>query len=136
MKPRELIDRHVAAMNAKDLDAVAALFHPDAVYIDRRPLAWERLEGREAIRVFFGSVFPYMESIASDLLAESDDRVVVRQQAIVSFDEKEGGGSGEVEMYLCVDVLAGLIGRAVVFADESSALASFEAPGDEARASE
>lgn len=48
---RAAVERYIAAMSAGDLDAIVALFAPDANLED--PVGSERLEGHEAIRAFY-----------------------------------------------------------------------------------
>jgi limonene-1,2-epoxide hydrolase len=52
--PRALLDAWVDAFNAADADAVAALYHEDAV---NHQVVWEPVVGREAIRAMFAREF-------------------------------------------------------------------------------
>ena len=50
MSPRELVERWVELFNAGDADALAALYHEDAV---NHQVAESPVEGRSAIRDMF-----------------------------------------------------------------------------------
>ncbi|KRC79722.1 nuclear transport factor 2 family protein [Sphingomonas sp. Root241] len=60
MTPIEVLDRWIAAFNAADPDALAALYHPDAVnhQVVREPVA-----GRDAIRAMFAAEFAAAEMV-------------------------------------------------------------------------
>ena len=50
MQPRELVQKWVEAFNQADADALAEMYHPDAV---NHQVALEPVHGREAIRAMF-----------------------------------------------------------------------------------
>lgn len=52
--PKSVVDTWVKAFNAADVDALAALYHPDAV---NHQVAYTPLEGRENIRRLFETEF-------------------------------------------------------------------------------
>lgn len=54
MSPAELLDRWIAAFNAADADALAALYHEDAV---NHQVANAPVAGRDAIRAMFAAEF-------------------------------------------------------------------------------
>jgi hypothetical protein len=54
MSPRELVERWVELFNAGDADALAALYHEDAV---NHQVAESPVEGRSAIREMFSREF-------------------------------------------------------------------------------
>lgn len=60
MSPAELLDRWIAAFNAADPDALAALYHSDAV---NHQVANDPVEGREAIRTMFVAEFAAAEMV-------------------------------------------------------------------------
>ncbi|WP_423606068.1 nuclear transport factor 2 family protein [Sphingomonas sp. MS122] len=60
MTPAELLDRWIAAFNAGDADALAALYHDDAV---NHQVANAPVEGREAIRAMFAAEFAAAEMV-------------------------------------------------------------------------
>jgi len=55
MNVRETIERYNDAWNAQDLDAIAALHHPDIVFHNHT--AGERAEGAEAVRTHIARIF-------------------------------------------------------------------------------
>ncbi|WP_343520435.1 nuclear transport factor 2 family protein [Sphingomonas sp.] len=60
MTPAELLDRWIAAFNAGDADALAALYHDDAV---NHQVANAPVEGRDAIRAMFAAEFAAAEMV-------------------------------------------------------------------------
>lgn len=60
MSPAELLDRWIAAFNAADADALAALYHDDAV---NHQVANAPVEGRGAIRAMFAAEFAAAEMV-------------------------------------------------------------------------
>lgn len=60
MSPRETVERWVAAFNAADADALAALYAEDAI---NHQVVTEPVEGREAIRAMFSREFARAEMV-------------------------------------------------------------------------
>jgi limonene-1,2-epoxide hydrolase len=58
VSPRELLGRWVAAFNAADADALAALYHEDAI---NHQVVWDPMVGREAIHAMFAREFATAE---------------------------------------------------------------------------
>ncbi|WBY06998.1 nuclear transport factor 2 family protein [Sphingomonas sp. 7/4-4] len=60
MTPIQVLDRWIAAFNAADPDALADLYHPDAInhQVVREPVA-----GRDAIRAMFAAEFAAAEMV-------------------------------------------------------------------------
>jgi limonene-1,2-epoxide hydrolase len=71
---REVVDRFLAAVESRDVDAVAECFAPDATY---QNVPHPPYEGREAIRELFGRALGRCEKVRWDIVTESDgeDRV-------------------------------------------------------------
>ncbi|WP_447727636.1 nuclear transport factor 2 family protein [Sphingomonas koreensis] len=60
MSPAELLDRWIEAFNAADADALAALYHHDAV---NHQVANAPVEGRAAIHAMFAAEFATAEMV-------------------------------------------------------------------------
>ena len=60
MSPRETVERWVAAFNAADVGALAALYAPDAV---NHQVVTDPVEGRAAIRAMFEGEFARAEMV-------------------------------------------------------------------------
>jgi limonene-1,2-epoxide hydrolase len=60
MRPKDLIAVWVDAFNRKDADALADLYHIDAI---NHQVAESPLEGREVIRQMFAAAFPAYEMV-------------------------------------------------------------------------
>jgi len=60
VSPAELLDRWIEAFNAADADALAALYHDDAV---NHQVANEPVEGRSAIHAMFAAEFAAAEMV-------------------------------------------------------------------------
>lgn len=70
-RPRDVVAAWVAAFNAADADALAALYAPEAV---NHQVAHEPVEGREAIRATFVREFETadMECLVENLFADGE----------------------------------------------------------------
>lgn len=66
---RKADEAYVAAFNAKDAAALAALWSPEAVYVDRS--SGEEIVGREAIAAQYASLFEASPELKLDLDAQS-----------------------------------------------------------------
>jgi limonene-1,2-epoxide hydrolase len=60
VSPAELLDRWIEAFNAADADALAALYHDDAV---NHQVANQPVEGRAAIHAMFAAEFAAAEMV-------------------------------------------------------------------------
>lgn len=54
MRPRDVVQKWVDAFNRADINALAGLYHPDAI---NHQVAESPVKGREAIREMFASGF-------------------------------------------------------------------------------
>ena len=66
--PRELIARYVAASNARDWDALRAIYAPGLRFVDRRLVGWGELEGPDAVVEAHSGIF----ALAADMQIESE----------------------------------------------------------------
>ena len=71
MEPRDVVESWVAAFNRADVEALAALYHPDAV---NHQVANDPVEGRAAIRADFEREFATadMTCILENLFEDGD----------------------------------------------------------------
>lgn len=71
MEPRTRVEAWVAAFNQRDADALAAMYHPEAV---NHQVALEPVAGREAIRRMFAEGFAAAEMVCipENLLADGE----------------------------------------------------------------
>jgi limonene-1,2-epoxide hydrolase len=60
MRPRDVVQAWVEAFNRADVDALCALYHPNAV---NHQVAESPVEGREAIRAMFAAGFAAAEMV-------------------------------------------------------------------------
>lgn len=60
MRPRDVVQAWIEAFNRADVDALAALYHADAI---NHQVAEEPVEGRDAIRAMFADGFGMAEMI-------------------------------------------------------------------------
>jgi limonene-1,2-epoxide hydrolase len=60
VSPAEVLDRWIEAFNAADADAIAALYHEDAV---NHQVVWEPMVGRAAIHAMFAREFAAFEMV-------------------------------------------------------------------------
>jgi len=90
MNVRELIERYNAAWNAQDLDAVAALHHPEIVFHNHT--ADERAEGADAVRAHIGEIFANHPTLrfATRSLHVGDDFAVCEWTAQAAGREWDG----------------------------------------------
>jgi hypothetical protein len=134
---REVIDRYRVAYNERDWGGLAEVFAPDLRFIDRRPVGWGELTGRDAfIEILVGTV-----SLAPDLALSSELLASGRSAAIVhgvtSGHLAQGGG--EVEIGVAVLTRVNADGQIAYFevwddADCAHAFERFEEIGVQTRA--
>ncbi len=78
-----LLRRAYAAFNARDIDAVIAVMHPDVDW----PNAWEggRVQGRAAVRAYWARQFQVIDARVDpqDFALAPDGRVVVKVHQVV-----------------------------------------------------
>lgn len=75
MRPRDVVKEWVSAFNRRDVDALAALYHEDAV---NHQVAQAPVEGRAAIRAMFARDFAAAEMICIvDNLFEDGDWAIL-----------------------------------------------------------
>lgn len=120
---RAAVDRIVDAYNAKDLEALSSLYHPDATY-------WSALsdlrEGRDSIRNHIQELFtalPDERMRAKVVIAEGDTAVVefestgrgvggveylVEFTEVIKFDQ---GRIRSVNVYIDPEAVEGLVGN-------------------------
>ncbi|MDG2908829.1 MAG: nuclear transport factor 2 family protein [Acidimicrobiales bacterium] len=120
---RAAVDRIVDAYNAKDLEALSSLYHPDATY-------WSALsdlrEGRDSIRNHIQELFtalPDERMRAKVVIAEGDTAVVefestgrgvggveyrVEFTEVIKFDQ---GRISSVNVYIDPEAVEGLVGN-------------------------
>lgn len=82
MTPAELLDRWIAAFNAADAAALAALYHPDAV---NHQVALEPVIGRDAIRAMFEREFA-----GADMVCIPETRFADGEWAIMEWRDPSG----------------------------------------------
>jgi ketosteroid isomerase-like protein len=115
--------RGAELFNQADVDAMMLLWHPDAQYLDHRPIGWETMN-REEVRELNRSAFSVVADVRrqTTLVADPDDCVV----CLVRFSGHAVEGGGEVELdYAEVTVVHdGLIMRRDIYADVTEALVS------------
>lgn len=82
MTPREVLDRWIAAFNAADPDALADLYHADAV---NHQVVNEPVVGRVAIRAMFASEFA-----AAEMVCIPENTFADGEWAILEWRDPEG----------------------------------------------
>ena len=73
MTAREVLERWIALFNARDVDGIAGLYHPDAV---NHQVMDEPLEGRAAIRAMFERNFGQAEMVCIPVAIHEAGEVV------------------------------------------------------------
>lgn len=82
MKPLEVLDRWVAAFNAADVEAIAALYHDDAV---NHQVVFDPVVGCEAIRAMFAREFGQ-----ADMHCIPENRFADGEWAILEWRDPKG----------------------------------------------
>ena len=129
--PRELLDRYVTAINARDFDALRAVYAPDIRMVDRRLIGWGEREGVDAIIESLSGTIALAEDLHLEAarIAAGAGAGVVRQLWRGHF--VEGGGPFEVEMLTVGLVRDGVYAGVEIFegSEMEAALARFEEIG-------
>ena len=82
MTPAEVLDRWIEAFNAGDADALAALYHVDAV---NHQVIRDPVTGREAIRAMFAAEFA-----AAEMVCIPENRFADGEWAILEWRDPKG----------------------------------------------
>ena len=82
MRPRDLVQTWVEAFNRADADALAALYHADAI---NHQVAETPVEGREAIRAMFAAGFA-----AADMVCMPENLFEDGEWAILEWSDPKG----------------------------------------------
>jgi limonene-1,2-epoxide hydrolase len=82
MRPRDLVQTWVEAFNRADADALAALYHADAI---NHQVAESPVEGRDAIRVMFAAGFA-----AADMVCMPENLFEDGEWAILEWSDPKG----------------------------------------------
>jgi hypothetical protein len=105
-KSEELLNKTYSAFNARDIDAVLALMHPDVDW----PNGWEggRVYGHEGVRDYWirqwQSINPHVDPVAFNV--DETGRIVVKVHAVVRDLEGTIISDGMIEhVYLIEDGL-------------------------------
>ncbi len=103
--PTEIVDKQLAAYNARDIDAFVATYAPDIELHNYPNLKWT--EGAEALRISYGGLFDQ----TPDLNATIRNRIVINNTVI---DEEQVTMNGQVFSAVAVyEVENGLIKKVV-----------------------
>ena len=98
LTPREHFDRVVAATNAHDWSSMRALMAPDVRVVDRRPIGWADLQGRDA----FMETYTSWEAISPGFQLEAQPLALGGRASVIrslySGYLEDGGGEFEVEL--------------------------------------
>ena len=82
MRPRDLVQTWIEAFNRADADALAALYHADAI---NHQVAETPVEGREAIRAMFSAAFA-----AADMICMPENLFEDGEWAILEWSDPKG----------------------------------------------
>ncbi len=82
MRPRDIVQTWVEAFNRADADALAALYHADAI---NHQVAETPVEGREAIRAMFAADFA-----AADMVCMPENLFEDGEWAILEWSDPNG----------------------------------------------
>ena len=132
MTPREHFDRYVAVVNANDWDALRDLIGPDVHVVDRRPIGWEEIVGRDALMAVhesWNTISPEFR-LSVQLLAAGPRAYVGRY---LFHGHAEHGVEWETELVILTVVESGQSKLVEIFPDDDaeSALVRFEEIGAE-----
>ena len=124
-----LLRRWDEAMSSGDAATAAGLSPDDVAYRDHRALGWEGLDGRDALRAWYQSMFDGVDSLhlRSEVVEEQGDTVLLRQTGSFRARPEEGGGEGELVTITLVTIRDGAFARIEMFEDEAAARAARDA---------
>jgi ketosteroid isomerase-like protein len=124
-QPADVVLANNAAFNDKDVDAMLALYAPDAVVVDRRPMGLGQFTGHAELRPYYASIFHAAESLREDLrvLAEGDGVVVAHCETWARLPSDRTGAGFTTPYGLIVHVRDGRIALLEVYHDGQHALA-------------
>jgi ketosteroid isomerase-like protein len=114
-----------AAFNDRDVEAMLALYAPDAVVVDRRQMGLGQFTGHAELRPYYASIFHAVESLREDLrvLAERDGVVVAHCETWARLPSDSAGAGFTTPYGMILHVHDGRITRLEVYKDGEDALA-------------
>jgi ketosteroid isomerase-like protein len=121
----EVVLANNAAFNDRDVEAMLALYAPDAVVEDVRQMGLGRFDGHAELRPYYASIFSAVDALNEDItiLAERDGVVVAHCQTWARLPSDRTGAGITTPYGLVVTVRDGLIARLEVYGDGQDALA-------------
>jgi ketosteroid isomerase-like protein len=125
MQAVEVVLANNAAFNDRDVEAMLALYAPDAVVVDRRQMGLGQFNGHAELRPYYSSIFHAVEALNEDIrvLADRDGVVVAHCETWARLPGGETGAGITTPYGLLIRVGDGRIQRLEVFMDGKDALA-------------
>jgi ketosteroid isomerase-like protein len=122
----EVVLANNAAFNDRDVEAMLALYAPDAVVVDRRQMGLGQFNGHAELRPYYASIFNAVDAINEDIrvLAERDATVVAHCDTWARLPNDETGAGLTVPYGLLAHIGDGRIQRLEIFNDGREALAA------------
>jgi ketosteroid isomerase-like protein len=114
-----------AAFNDRDVEAMLALYAPEAVVEDRRQMGLGRFDGHAELRPYYASIFNAVDTINEDItvLAERDGVVVTHCETWARLPSDRTGAGITTAYGLVATVRDGQIARLDVYGSGQDALA-------------
>jgi ketosteroid isomerase-like protein len=125
MREVDVVLANNAAFNDRDVDAMLALYAPDAVVEDRRQMGLGRFDGHAELRPYYASIFTAVDALNEDItiLADRDGVVVAHCETWARLPSDRTGAGITTPYGLVVTIRDGLIARLEVYANGQDALA-------------
>lgn len=122
--PLEVVQANSAAFSAMDVDAMLALYAPDAEVHDRRRVSMGTFNGHDELRAYYLSIFHSAESLRETLevLAEGDGVVAAHCELWGRLTGDVAGSGITVPYGLAIWVSDGHITRLEIAEDAQHAL--------------
>ena len=122
----DLAQRFDTAMNSGDPVVAASMLTEDVDYRDHRPLGWGHLRGRAQVQELFASTVGAAAEmdVVTEILEDRGDRRALRQLARMRAHPEDGGGEGEMLMFMVTEMRGDLVARIDIFETEAEARAA------------
>jgi ketosteroid isomerase-like protein len=120
----DVVRANSAAFNHRDVEAMLALYAPDAVVVDRRQMGLGEFNGHAELRPYYASIFNAVDALREDLrvVAERDGVVVAHCETWARLPADRTGAGFTTPYGLVVHLSAGRIARLEIFHDGEHAL--------------
>jgi ketosteroid isomerase-like protein len=122
----DVVRANSQAFSRRDVDAMLALYAPDAVVVDRRPVGWGEFRGHDALRSYYQGLFDNVSEVSErlDVVSEDGDAIVASCRLTARLVDPPDAGEVSFDYALKIELTGGLIVAMDIYDDAAAAVAT------------